>query len=297
MTISALLTQAAGILAKSSPTPLLDADCLLSAVLHTDRARILAHLDAPVPHRRADRFCALVERRKKGLPVAYLTGHKEFFALDFHVNPSVLIPKPDTETLVEKTLDFLAEVLILKPETLVEKTVSPTPLRVLDLCTGSLCVGIAVVRNAAGPVELTATDISESALRTARENARCLLSAEQRRLLHFVRADLFSGLGGRFDIIVSNPPYVPTKIAHALLADGRGEPLGALDGGEDGLALIRPLVSQAPKHLFPGGRLLIEINHDQAEAVKKCFRLAGFEKIEVFKDLQGTPRVLCGLQS
>jgi release factor glutamine methyltransferase len=251
---------------------------------------MLAHGDAIVGEGKEARFWHLVEKRRTGLPVAYLTGTKEFYAMPFFVTPAVLIPKPDTETLVEEALAVLRH--------------RGTPgLTVLDMCTGSGCIAISILRSSPVPVVVTAADISAPALAVARENARRLLSAEERRRLRFVQSDLFSSIiqavqgqaDGTFDLIVANPPYVPTHTAKALLRDGRGEPLLALDGGPTGLAVPTRLISEAAGHLAPGGSLLLEVGDGQAQDIAAAMEAAGLHVTALRRDCTGTERVVVGI--
>jgi release factor glutamine methyltransferase len=247
---------------------------------------MLAHDDAPVSGRKAARFRHLVLKRRIGLPVAYITGTKEFYAMPFFVTPAVLIPKPDTETLVEEALAVL------------KGRGTSACLKVLDMCTGSGCIAISILRNSAVPVTVTAVDISAPALRVARENARRLLCADERRRLQFAQSDLFADLpaNSTFDLIVSNPPYVPTDTAAALLRDGRGEPLLALDGGPGGLDFPKRLICEAAAHLAPGGSLLLEVGDGQAQEVAAAMEAAGLCVTALRRDCTGMERVVAGVQ-
>ena len=244
-----------------------------------------------------------VAKRKTGLPIAYITGHKEFFGYDFAVTLAVLIPKPDTELLVELAIATVKDRLAAHPNAV------PT---VCDMCTGSGCVGIALLRTlvdsgsfAEGNLPpLTLADVNAGALSVARENVMRLLTPPQRQSVHLVRTDLFGQVPHIFDIITANPPYVPSAEALALLADGRGEPLLALDGdatgtgdgaaSTDGLAVIRRLVPQAHAHLADGGTLLMETGEYNAEDAAELCERAGFRSVRIKCDLGGQPRVVCG---
>ena len=254
MTIREARRSAIGLLESSalskqvSPTSALDVDCLLCAVLHTNRSSLLAHDEQNLSPSQSKAFCKAVEKRQTGLPVAYIVGHKEFFGFDFCVSPAVLIPKSDTELLVELALgEFEKRAVALKESAHGGKA----QLYIADVCTGSGCVILSTLKTLEQKhselcknIRLVchASDISEKALRVARKNADRLLNSSAIEKPRFFCADLlgFSPPAGsvsenRYDIIVSNPPYVPSKTAAELLEDGRSEPLLALDGGKDGL--------------------------------------------------------------
>jgi release factor glutamine methyltransferase len=304
MHIHELLCRAAGVLGAVSATPRLDAELLLAWVLHCGRARLLAAGDVDVAPRKAERFEELVERRRRGLPVAYLTGSREFYGRPYLVSPAVLPPKADTELLVERALISLGGL---------EGGAEPT---VCDLCTGTGCVGLSVLLESPLPLTLTLTDTDGAALRVARENARRLLPERPRCFataklvgrqsrpplpvgrgrVRFLCSDLFAAFpaGARFHLVTANPPYVPSALARRLLSDGRGEPLIALDGGPDGLALVRRLVTKARPRLHPGGTLLLEVGDGQAAAVAALLAEAGYHHIAARRDLTGMDRVVEG---
>lgn len=248
----------------------LDAQMLLLLALGRDlnhRAWLLAHDTDPLPMDAATRYTELVRRRLAGEPVAYLAGEKAFFGLHLQVDVRVLVPRPDTETLVQWALDALP----------------PTGVRLLDLGTGSGAVALAV-KSQRPDVAVTATDASTGALTVARDNAERLGLA----------VDFFNGSwlqavpGQRFDVIASNPPYIAEDDPH--LAALTHEPIGALTAGPDGLDDIRTIVAQAPGALHPGGWLLLEHGHDQAAAVRALLRQQGFEQVGSRTDLAGIER-------
>lgn len=260
-----------------SGTPRLDAEILLAHARRCRRIELYAAYDDVLSDEVRKVMRELVQRRAQAEPVAYLVGHREFFSLDFVVNKSVLIPRPDTETLVMEALGRLKGL---------------TNPRVLDLCTGSGCVAISIAKNCPA-ARVTATDISPEALAVATENATRLGVSDR---VEFYRGDLFDALPGesRFDVIVSNPPYITTADMGELQTDVRlHEPPLALDGGPDGLGPLRRIVSVAADWLVPGGWLLLEMDPSQAEPMLAAVGAeAGFESAQMIKDLRQTPRVL-----
>ena len=280
-------------LLKDSPTPALDVDVLLQFFLNLDKTCLLMSRDKTVPDDILLKLNSAVEQRKNGLPVAYITGHKEFFGLDFTVSPAVLIPKPDTELLVELALNSIESNPALKK------------IRVLDMCTGSGCVGISLFKSLppGAQIELTLADISSDALQIAGINAERLLKSAAADI-HFIQTNLFENISGTFDMIVTNPPYVRHNEAVELLQDGRSEPLLALDGDvtpdsswnglNDGLSLIKRLVIQAKEHLGKGGHLLMETGCDNAEETADFFTQNGFTDVKIAKDINGLLRVVSG---
>ena len=286
-----------------SPTPELDADVLLMSVTGRDRTALLFKGDQPLGEAEEADFRAYVKARSTGLPVAYITGHKEFYGYDFLVTPDVLIPKPDTEILVEKALTFVGEKLSARQDRI---------LTLCDMCTGSGCVGLGVALAARDggvlarddALALTLCDISGAALDVARSNADSLCPPSMRRKVKLVRTNLFQAVAGSFDIITANPPYIPAGEVEGLLADGRNEPRLALNGdidlfgnatGEgDGLGVMRNLVPQAVEHLAPGGVLLVEAGEYNAEMSEYLFRSAGLKDTGISRDLSGQLRCIYG---
>ncbi|HQR52532.1 MAG TPA: peptide chain release factor N(5)-glutamine methyltransferase [Burkholderiales bacterium] len=251
-----------------------EAQGLLAAAACLSRAQIAARqgdrLDGPVRRAYAD----LVERRSRGEPYAYLVGRREFHGLDFRVTPAVLIPRPETEILVDAVLARIG------PD---------QDARILDLGTGSGAIAITLAR-LRPRAEVSATDSSAAALGVARANALSLAAR-----MRFVESDWYAGLGReRFDVIVSNPPYVAAGDPHLDRGDLRFEPRAALVGGADGLDCLRALVGGAARHLTPGGALFFEHGHDQAAACRELLEVAGFQSISTIRDLAGIERVTCG---
>jgi release factor glutamine methyltransferase len=254
----------------------LDADILLAHALNADRMYLYLNLDRPLLRAERDRFRELVLRRAKREPVAFITGIKEFRSLPIRVAPGVLIPRPETETLVH---EILAEI---------EGVDEP---RILEIGTGSGAVSIAVAKEMS-TARILATDLDPDALTTARSNAE-ELGADA--AIRFLVSDLFSEIpeNESFDLICSNPPYIPTRVIDTLEPEiARYEPRLALDGGEDGLDVIRRLASRARDFLKDSGVLILEIGDDQEDAVKEILAGEGrFGRIDFGKDLAGKTRV------
>jgi release factor glutamine methyltransferase len=280
-TIRALLAEAEGILA-AGPHPdraRRDAEMLLLHVLREDTpdanlAWLIAHGDETVPATAAAVFRARFERRRSGAPIQYITGEAEFYGLRFQVNRDVLIPRPETELLVEKTVELAP--VVRRP-------------RLLDVGTGSGAIAIALAHEWPDAV-VTAVDISAAALEVARRNAMRTGFADR---IRFLQGDLLEPVAGeRFDIVVSNPPYVPEKDRESLTVEVREyEPAQALFAGADGLDVLRRLIPAAFAVLAPGGIIAIEVGYGQKADVEKLLASTGFTEIEFTKDLQGIPRV------
>ncbi len=249
-----------------------DAWLLLSRVCKIDRTFYYTHAEERMDVEQVEQFVRVIQKRAERIPLQYITGEQEFMGLVFHVNSSVLIPRQDTETLVEEALKRIT-----------------SGMRVLDLCTGSGCILISILKNAP-EVEGFGYDISKQALIVAKENARLNgVSAV------FERSDLLEQVSGKFDMIVSNPPYIRTDEIVSLMPEvSQFEPLLALDGKEDGLYYYRKITQKAKEHLNSGGMLLFEIGYDQGDAVSEMLRTAGFEDVQVIKDLTRSNRVVYG---
>lgn len=250
----------------------LDAWYLLQMVCKIERSYYYVHGEEDITQDAQKEYEIAVQKRAEHIPLQYIIGEQEFMGLRFKVNSNVLIPRQDTETLVEQVLK------IVKPG-----------MKVLDLCTGSGCVLISVLKNAP---ELTGmgSDISKTALLVAKENAKLHeVDAE------WVRSDLFDNITETFDVIMANPPYIPTGEILSLMPEVRDfEPENALDGGADGLDFYRKIAGQVKDYLNPGGYVYMEIGYDQGEAVSELMRNAGFTEVEVIKDLARNDRVVKG---
>lgn len=273
-------------------TPLLDMQCFLQSVLKCTKTYLFSHDDYILTEKEKSEIFKMFEKRKTGLPVAYITGHKEFYNLDFYVNPHVLIPKPDTELLVEKALEYIKE---------------NNFTNILDLCTGSGCIAVSVLKNLNNKIIMTASDISENALKVAQINSRQLLTEEENKRIRFIHADLFTPLSEsvffseNYDMIISNPPYVPKDITSQLLLDGRNEPRLALDGDykcntSDGTGLIAKLIPESFNRLKKGGMLLLECGEYNADKTEELLKKNAFSDTKIFYDLSGLKRVVTGLK-
>ena len=258
----------------------LDAQFLLANLLNTGRASLIAHSDRPLSETDEAAYMLQVADRAKGTPVAYLIGTREFYGRNFRVSPATLIPRPETELLVEQALVRLMEQN--GPEKL-------APARVLDMGTGTGAVAISLALE--DDFSITATDISPDALEVARSNATALGA-----VVEYVQSNWFSELAERkFDLIVSNPPYISGGDSHLSQGDLRFEPQVALtDNSDDGLASICAIVAGASRHLAPGGWLLFEHGYDQAAAARELLLKAGFVDLICVRDLAGIERVSGG---
>ena len=254
------------------PLDALENRILLCHALGLSRVGLITQSERALTEEEAGCLSALVQRRLDGEPIAYIVGEREFFGLPFKVSPAVLIPRPDTELIVELALERL-----------------PQGGRMLDMGTGSgaIAVACAYSRRDGG---VTALDLSEDALEVARANA-----AANGVQVRFLRSDWFGAVGDeRFALIASNPPYIASHDEHLSQGDLRFEPAGALTDHADGLSALRTIVDGAPAHLLPGGWLLLEHGYDQAEAVRALLAARGFAEVQSWRDLPGIERVSGG---
>ncbi len=260
----------------------LDARLLLEYVCETDRNTLLAHGDREVTQEEYKRYQELLEKRAAHVPLQHLTGHQDFMGLDFLVNDQVLIPRQDTEILVEEVLRNLHD-----------------GMRILDMCTGSGCILLSLLQYS-NDCEGVGVDLSEEALQVARANYDRLKREKPEMKAVFVKSDLFREAAefsgeDKFDLIVSNPPYIRTDVVEGLMPEVRDhEPRMALDGLEDGLHFYREITREATKYLVNGGSLYYEIGYDQAEAVRDIMEQEGFTEIQVVQDYAGLDRVVYG---
>ena len=258
----------------ASPTARLDAELLLAAVLGKPRSYLRTWPEHEPGAEQLAAFAALLERRRMGEPVAYILGHQGFWSLDLEVAPHTLIPRPDTELLVETALQ-------LAPA---------TPQRVLDLGTGSGAIALALASERGGWQVIGVDRIAEAVALAERNRQRLKLGNAE-----FRQSSWFDGLASeRFDLILSNPPYIAADDRHLGEGDVRFEPVSALVAGVDGLDDIRQIIAQAPRHLQAGGWLLLEHGYDQAEAVRELLAAAGFTAVDSRRDLGGHQRISLG---
>jgi release factor glutamine methyltransferase len=258
-------------------TPRLDAELLVAHVLSLPRLQLYVQFERVMTPEELIALRDMIKRRQTGESIAYLTGRKEFWKFELSVDARVLVPRPDTETLVEEALARLGEP-------------SDAPVRIADVGTGSGALAITLAKVRAGAA-VFAVDVSPGALEVARGNAERLGAA-----VTFVEGDLGAPLAAHapFTLIVANLPYIPTAEITSLAADVRGEPALALDGGADGLDLVRRLVAEAPGLLASSGVLALEIGAGQAEATRALLQAAGFTDVQTRKDLAGIERVVSG---
>lgn len=251
----------------------LDARLLLEEVCGTDRNYLLVHGGEPVTEEQYNCYVNYIEKRSHHIPLQHILGYQEFMGLHFEVTPDVLIPRQDTETLVEEVMRFLHD-----------------GMHILDMCTGSGCILLSLLRYSNDCVG-TGVDLSDKALLVAEKNAGNLgLNAE------FIQSDLFENVLGKYEIIVSNPPYIPSRVIPTLMEEVRDhDPLMALDGKEDGLHFYREIIRQAGEYLYPGGMLFFEIGCEQAADVSRYMEEAGYKEVTVCRDLSGLDRVVSGI--
>lgn len=316
-----------------SPSAALDTDCLLQFFLQKDKTFILTHYDLELTDNQVSGFNFLVEKRKTGFPIAYITGVKEFFGYDFFVTPDVLIPKPDTEILVEDAINEIVEFYNANFNSQNKITSDARVIRIADICSGSGCIGLSVLKSLEEKIadknifDLTMTDLSDKALAVTKKNAESLFEKKFSKI-KFLNGDLLCG-ETCFDFILSNPPYVPHEMTENLLKDGRSEPRLALDGDKDcgkncskeqkrdernstcknnfdltdvpfdtkdGLAIIRRLIPLAYDALNNNGSFLMECGEYQTRKVKLLFEDAGFSDVKILCDLSGQERVVKGVK-
>ena len=289
------------------PSYTLAAELLLLHVLGRDRAWLYAHPEEVIPGNDAHRFLSLILRRAEGVPTQYITGKQEFWGLEFEVTPDVLIPRPETEHVIEVTLDRLAVREIRAGR---KQTFTGQDLQIIDVGTGSGCIAIALAKELPG-ARIVATDVSAAALTVARRNAARHAFSDS---IQFIESDLLDYLAGGarhavpllgntstpdaahsrpFDLIVNNPPYVGRNEKETLMREVRDhEPEIALYGGEEGYELYADLIAQAAQHLKPGGILVLELGHNSLPAVQSLLDLPNWTNIGVTKDLAGIDRVI-----
>lgn len=249
-----------------------DAWLLLEMACRIDRTYYYVHMDEEIRTDDLKEYESVLKKRAERIPLQYITGEQEFMGLTFHVNSNVLIPRQDTETLVEEAI----------------KVVRPG-MRVLDMCTGSGCIIVSILKNVSD-IKGMGCDISKQALIVAKENAKL-----NNVSVEFERSDLFENVNERFDVIVSNPPYIRTEIIPKLMPEvAQFEPVLALDGTEDGLEFYRRIIKDSKNYLNEDGKILFEIGNDQGVDVSNMLIYAGYKNVRVIKDLAGNDRVVYG---
>ncbi len=282
-----ILSQAVTQVGPVTSTPRLDSDCILAALLNADKTFLLTHGELFLSEQQEKDFKKLIHQRTSGLSVAYITGYKEFYGRDFFVTPSVLIPKPDTEILVEKSFEKIIT-LLDKKESLV----------IYDVCTGSGCIAISLYKELENKklihrCKILCSDISPEALKIAEYNSK-----KHGCSMEFLCGDLLEPFRSKPepDVIISNPPYVPLNVCNELLADGRSEPILALngdcEGSSDGTGLIKKMIGPCYKLLHHDGFIFLETGEYNSDTVKEYLLEQNFKDIQVYNDLEGMPRVL-----
>ncbi len=255
----------------------LDARLLLEAVCGTDRNDLLVHGEQPVMPQAEEKYLHWIRQRAEHIPLQQLTGEQDFMGLTFSVNEHVLIPRQDTEILVEEVLKELHD-----------------RMRILDMCTGSGCILLSLLHYS-NDCEGLGVDLSAEALEVAGRNVLKVLTPEKAEHAHFLQSDLFEKVEGKFEIIVSNPPYIASAEVEKLMPEVRDhEPRMALDGTEDGLHFYRRIIKEAGKHLVNSGMLFFEIGYDQGQAVSELMRAGGYREVQVVQDYAGLDRVVLG---
>lgn len=255
----------------------LDARLLLEAVCGTDRNDLLVHGEQPVMPQAEEKYLHWIRQRAEHIPLQQLTGEQDFMGLTFSVNEHVLIPRQDTEILVEEVLKELHD-----------------RMRILDMCTGSGCILLSLLHYS-NDCEGLGVDLSAEALEVAGQNVLKVLTPEKAEHAHFLQSDLFEKVEGKFEIIVSNPPYIASAEVEKLMPEVRDhEPRMALDGTEDGLLFYRRIIKEAGKHLVNSGMLFFEIGYDQGQAVSELMRAGGYREVQVVQDYAGLDRVVLG---
>lgn len=275
MNILTLINNGAQKLQDNSDSPRLDSNILLAYTLKMDRAKLLAsYTDVPSEELQA-LFFSYIKERADGHPVAYILGEKEFYGYNFHIENGVLTPRPDTEILVETTLNLIEKYKLKS---------------CLDMCTGTGCIAL-TIQLESQTTDVTAVDISPISKKVFKINNETLTNGK----VKFIQSDLFSKLTNqKFDIIATNPPYLTKNETDERVNDGWKEPALALDGGDDGLDLIRTIIQESVNNLTPNGWLLIEAASAQMDAMKIEMEVNNFTSIDIFQDLAGMDRIIVG---
>ena len=248
---------------------------LLEYVLKIDRNKLVINKDEEIENNKENEYMGYIKEVVAGKPVQYITNKQEFMGISFFVDENVLIPQPDTEILVEEAIKYANQI--------------KENVEILDMCTGSGCIGVALAKHVKN-AKVTLVDISTKALEVAKKNAK---ENEVKEKVNFIQSDMFENIKGKFDVIVSNPPYIKTKVINELDLQVQNEPHLALDGGEDGLKFYEILINEAPKYLKENGKIFLEIGYDQKKEVEELARNSKlYKKIENVKDLANNDRVI-----
>ena len=262
--------------------------------LHINRAEFYMNPDGKVKEELLEELERVLKQREQRVPLQYLMGECEFMGYDFYVDERVLIPRQDTECLVELAVESIREkkVKLGQEYSEADHGENVSKVKVLDLCTGSGCIGISVAK-LCPDTEVTLADISEGALSVAKKNADNL-GAD----VTLIRGNLFENIEGRFDYILSNPPYIPSEVIEGLMPEVKEhEPRLALDGEADGLSFYRKIINEAPDYLNPEGRIYFEIGAEQGKDLIRLMDERGFSEVKVHKDLAGLDRIVTGIYS
>ena len=249
---------------------------ILAYILREDKSYLVIHKDREISGKEYKEFLNAIQRLKQGEPVQYIIGKTEFYGLEFNVTPDVLIPQPDTEILVEEVIDVYNKNYIGKSD----------KVNILDLCTGSGAIAVSLKKNL-NNVEVFASDISLKALDIAKKNA-----IQNNTNIDFIESDLFENIDKKFDIIVSNPPYIEREVLETLSEEVKHEPVLALDGGEDGLDFYKKIIKESKNYLNENGVLALEIGFDQKEAVMELLKQEDYKEIYSKKDYSGNDRIV-----
>lgn len=248
---------------------------LLQYVLKIDRNKLVINKDEEVENNKKNEYIGYIKEVAAGKPVQYITNKQEFMGLSFFVDENVLIPQPDTEILVEEAIKYANQI--------------KENVEILDMCTGSGCIGVALAKHVKN-AKVTLVDISTKALEVAKKNAK---ENEVKEKVNFIQSDMFENIKSKFDVIVSNPPYIKTKVINELDLQVQNEPHLALDGGENGLKFYEILINEALKYLKENGKIFLEIGYDQKKEVEELARNSKlYKEIETVKDLANNDRVI-----
>ena len=248
---------------------------LLQYVLKIDRNKLVINKDEEVENNKENEYIGYIKEVAAGKPVQYITNKQEFMGLSFFVDENVLIPQPDTEILVEEAIKYANQI--------------KENVEILDMCTGSGCIGVALAKHVKN-AKVNLVDISTKALEVAKKNAK---ENEVKEKVNFIQSDMFENIKSKFDVIVSNPPYIKTKVINELDLQVQNEPHLALDGGENGLKFYEILINEAPKYLKENGKIFLEIGYDQKKEVEELARNSKlYKEIETVKDLANNDRVI-----